>query len=181
MDERPERDREDREILRRLAAGDRAQLAELYARHGAGVFRHALWVLRSAADAEDVVQAVFVKLATMGAELLGVRQPGTYLAAMVHREATAASRRRAREADLPLEDAALVSDSGEARLEPERVALRGALGRLDAVQREAVYLRVYAGLTFREIGRATGVPTFTAASRYRLAIARLRRDLGEGT
>ena len=53
-----------------------------------------------------------------------------------------------------------------------------ALSQLPTAQREAVYLHHFAGLAFREIGRVTGVPTFTAASRYRLGIARLRRALG---
>jgi DNA-directed RNA polymerase specialized sigma24 family protein len=39
-------------------------------------------------------------------------------------------------------------------------------------------LRAWAGLSFREIGRALGVSTFTAASRWRLALARLRRAFG---
>ena len=45
-------------------------------------------------------------------------------------------------------------------------------------QREALYLRHFAGLTFAQIGRVAGVPTFTAASRYRLGIRRLRRMMG---
>ena len=47
--------------------------------------------------------------------------------------------------------------------------------RLPVVQRIAVYLHCFAGLSFREVGKATGVPTFTAASRYRLAVRKLRR------
>jgi DNA-directed RNA polymerase specialized sigma24 family protein len=40
-----------------------------------------------------------------------------------------------------------------------------------------VFLKHFAELTFREIGRVTGVPMFTAAARYRLALRRLRQHL----
>jgi DNA-directed RNA polymerase specialized sigma24 family protein len=48
------------------------------------------------------------------------------------------------------------------------------LVRLPAGQRAVLYLHCFAGLSFREVGRVLRVPTFTAASRYRLALDRLR-------
>ena len=67
----------------------------------------------------------------------------------------------------------------EAREHPaERVvdarAASALLSRLPAEQREVIYLHDFADLSFREIGRVVGVPLFTAASRYRLGIGRLR-------
>ncbi len=60
-------------------------------------------------------------------------------------------------------------------LEAERVSRQ--IHRLPAKQREVILLRHFADCTFREIGGITGVPTFTAASRYRLAMIKLRREL----
>ncbi len=77
-------DRRDRELLGDLAAGGPNALGELYDRHAASLFRHAIALTRRRPDAEDLVQAVFVKLATTGAELLGVRQPASYLHRMLH-------------------------------------------------------------------------------------------------
>ena len=51
------------------------------------------------------------------------------------------------------------------------------IGTLPAKQREVLMLRHFSDCSFADIGRITGVPIFTAASRYRLAIARLRRRL----
>ncbi len=48
------------------------------------------------------------------------------------------------------------------------------LARLSDEQREVVELKHFAGLTFREIGEVTGVPTQTTATRYRAALDRLR-------
>ena len=49
-----------------------------------------------------------------------------------------------------------------------------ALGKLNREQREVVELKIYGGLTFREIADLTGVPLPTAATRYRTALERLR-------
>jgi DNA-directed RNA polymerase specialized sigma24 family protein len=49
------------------------------------------------------------------------------------------------------------------------------LAGLPLKQRETIYLRHFAGCTFADIGRIVGVPTFTASSRYRLGVHRLRR------
>jgi RNA polymerase sigma-70 factor (ECF subfamily) len=174
-------DREDRRCLARLARGETDALEAIYDRHAQGMFGHALWVLGRRADAEDAVQAVFVELAGLGAALLGIRRPGAYLRRMVHREAIDQHRRRGRRREEGGEQELLelAGDPGDAH-RAESVLLGRGLSRLDATQREVVYLHVWAGLTFREVGAVTGVSTFTAASRYRLALGRLRRELGEG-
>jgi len=93
---------ENRTSLRRRAEGDVSALEIIWEAHGDRAFRHALWVTGRREDAEDVVQAVFVRLAGMGADLLGVRNLAHYLAAMVHREAIDVSKRRASGSTLPI-------------------------------------------------------------------------------
>jgi RNA polymerase sigma-70 factor (ECF subfamily) len=173
-------DREDRRRLGRLASGDTDALEEIWDRHAERLHGHALWVLRNRQDAEDVVQTVFVKLAGMGVELLGIRRPAAYLFRMAHRETLdVLRRRRTRAEDHDPPDETLF-DAGES--DPERRAevamIERRIAALDAPQREALYLHLYGGLTFREVGKVTDVPTATAASRYRLAIERLKREIG---
>jgi RNA polymerase sigma-70 factor (ECF subfamily) len=55
-----------------------------------------------------------------------------------------------------------------------------ALRRLPAEQREVILLKLSEDLTFREIAELLGLPRATAASRYRLALERLRSILGSG-
>ena len=96
---------------------------------------------------------------------------------MVHRVAGEIGRRRRRERDscAPFPELAVIRD-------PERDADAASacrrLAMLPDRQRVAVCLRLLLGLSFREIGTVTGVPTFTAASRFRLGLERLRRLLG---
>ena len=86
MSEAGSRER-DRTSLRRLAEGDAGALDTIWQDHAERAFRHALFVTGRREDAEDVVQTVFVRLAGLGADLLGVRDLPAYLGAMVHREA----------------------------------------------------------------------------------------------
>ena len=56
---------------------------------------------------------------------------------------------------------------------------RLALGRLEADDRELVELKVFGGLTFREIADVTGLPQGTVATRYRRALESLRAWLAK--
>jgi RNA polymerase sigma-70 factor (ECF subfamily) len=181
MSDASARDR-DRNCLRRLAEGDVGALESIWEAHGDRAFRHALWITGRREDAEDVVQSVFVRLAGRGAELLGVRELTSYLGAMVHREAIAVSKRRAAGGgSLPLDAEAPVSPLDDLGAGEDRRRILALVATLPVEQREVVVLHVWNELTFREIGRVTGVSTFTAASRYRLATAHIRRAIGRGT
>ena len=64
----------------------------------------------------------------------------------------------------------------------EQLSVQEALGRLKPTQREIVMLHAITGMTFREIGRALSIPSATAASRYRLALEKMKAILdGEST
>ncbi len=159
-----------------LAAGDLDAIETVYDACAPDLFGLALWRTGSREDAADVVQEVFVRLAAGLSGLGRVRKPRAYLLAMGHSAAVDILRRRK-----------ITVEADDAVLEPVRPdpvtaadaarASRLVLG-LPAAQREAVYLRHFAGLSFAEIGDVTGVPTFTAASRYRLGIGRLRKLMG---
>lgn len=162
-----------------LAAGDLSAMESLYDTCASDLYGLALWRTGSSADAWDVVHDVFVRLAQLGETLSKVRRPRGYLLTMTHRLTVDLGRARQRRPTTPLEECRFLESndaSPEASLDAERA------GRLLAVlsgrQREVLYLRHYAGLTFAGIGRVTGVSTFTAASRYRLGIRRLRRLMG---
>jgi RNA polymerase sigma-70 factor (ECF subfamily) len=172
----PHDHRRDRELLGRLASGTPEALGELYDRHVASLFRHALVLTRQSADAEDLVQAVFLKLATTDAELLGVRAPAHYLHRMLR--TTWIDRQRRGVTDTRVTEQDAVAWLVPPHPAPEdAIDLARALAVLPSEQREAIVLHVNDGFSFREIGRMTGVSLFTAAGRYRSGVRRLQTSL----
>ena len=162
-----------------LAAGDAAALEAVWEIASRRLYGLALWRTGCEEDARDVVQEVFVRLASRRAELGRVARPDVWLLAVTHNAAIDTARRKVRRRTEPLESASHVTAPGA---DPESAAAArsasDALTRLAPAQREAVLLHHVAGCSFREIGAITGVPAFTAASRCRLALASLRRLMG---
>ena len=171
-------DRGDHQLFADLAAGRPEALGALYDRHAASLFRHGLALTRRGPDAEDLVQAVFVKLATTGAGLAGVNSPASYLHRMLHTTWLDGHRRRITGERVveQTHEAACGSQATPRGLEVG-IDLARALDDLPTAQREVIVLHLTEGFSFREVGRLTGVSLFTAAARYRLAIRRLRKTL----
>lgn len=169
------RDERDRELLGELDSGTPEALAELYDRHASSLFRHAMSLSRRQADAEDLVQATFLKLAATGADLSGVMAPASYLHRMLHMTWIDGRRRQA--AGERIVEQAVGQSSGFAVAPEDSIDIARALAALATPQREAIVLHLIEGLSFREVGRATGVSLFTAAARYRLGLGRLRKHL----
>ena len=165
-------------IFTAIAGGRLRALDELYDLAATEVYRLALWRTGSREDAEDVVQDVVVKVVEQGDRLAKVRHPRRWLLTVTHRRAIDAVRKRRRRRTEPIEATGFLEappDDQDLALEARR--LSRLIARLPEKQREVVLLRHFADCTFADIGRITGVPTFTAASRHRLAIAKLRRLL----
>jgi RNA polymerase sigma-70 factor (ECF subfamily) len=158
-----------------------------YDEHARGVYRAAYRVLGSAAQAQDVVQDVFLKLWREPWKF-DVRRGelGAYLRLMARsraldtwREGQAAGRASdrvklfvAREEGRADERPAVAAER-----EGEWRTVRDALRGLPTVQRDAVVLAYWGGLTANEIARRSNIPLGTAKSRIRLGLAKLRHEL----
>jgi RNA polymerase sigma-70 factor (ECF subfamily) len=138
-----------------------------------------LWT-RSVADAEDVVQEAFVRFWRHQRQLQG--DPQALLITSIRRVAVDLSRRENRRTARE-QQAEEVSRRTEPFFETpiedrERVLLvEAALRSLPPEQREVLVLKIWGELTFEQIAGQLAVPPNTAASRYRYALAALRRDL----
>jgi RNA polymerase sigma-70 factor (ECF subfamily) len=75
---------------------------------------------------------------------------------------------------LQAEDLFVEAKSSDLDLKEAAEEIAAALERLPVEQREVVELRIYGGLTFREIAEVLAVPQGTVATRYRTALQRLR-------
>lgn len=156
------------------------ELERLYDTHAGGLFRYLVTFTKGEADARDLLQELFIKLAR-GAAPVGVQSEKAWLYRMAHNLAVDWLRRRK------------VRQEAEEQLLKEREAGEGhppnpdalllarhfseALGGLPEEQRTVMQLKLWEGLTFEEIAEAQGIPLNTAASRYRYALEKLRTVL----
>ncbi len=166
------------ELFATLADGDSAALEKLYDAAAQRLYALALWLTGSPEDAADVVAETMVRVAQQRSQLRGVRDPRAWLLTVSRRLSLDVVRRRSRRPSEPLEAAEFVTaphHDADRALDAQRVST--LLAALPVHHREVVFLHHFADCSFAEIGQVVGVPTFTAASRYRLAIRRLRRLL----
>lgn len=163
-------------IFADLAEGDADALETLYDVAARPVFGIAVWRTGSVEDASDVMQEVFLRIARSRRRLGSVEDPRAWLLSLAHHVSIDLVRGRKRREAKSLDDVPFLAapPSDEVGTIDARRASR-FLARLSPVQRDAIYLKHFADCTFAAIGRITGVPTFTAASRYRLGVAKLRR------
>ncbi len=167
-------------LFEELSRGDSAALERLYDAGSRPVFGIALWRTGSAEDARDVVQEVFLRLARSRGRLAAVGEPRAWLLSLAHHVSVDLVRGRRRREAGSLEDVPfLVALEGDPAREVEARRASTLLADLPGDQREAVWLKLFEDCTFAEIARITGVPTFTAASRYRLGVEKLRRAMEE--
>ncbi|MEI4270920.1 sigma-70 family RNA polymerase sigma factor [Klenkia sp. LSe6-5] len=178
----------DAELLRRVRAGDRGAVDDLYDRFRRPAFALARRVLGDDTLAEDVVQDVFLAVWKDPAAFDGARGTvASWLLAMVHHKAVDAVRReeshRRRqtraEDDLRLTEPTAhgdVEDEAADRVVSQRV--RAALQALPAPQREALTLAYYGGYTQREVSVLTGTPLGTVKTRMLAGMRRLKETLG---
>src|SRR5262245_2319386 len=122
-------------------------LEEAYDRYAAPLYRHALAITRSGADAEDAVQTAFVKLASRLEARAPITDMEAYLHVAVRRESVRLVDRRLRATLEPSLEPAIIAPLDGMRLE-EVDALNRALAALPAEQREVVLLHNYEGMTF---------------------------------
>lgn len=161
----------------RLAAGDADAFAAFYDQFAAGCHHYLVAKLRSRDAADEVLQEVFVRLVRQRASMARVENLSAYVFAIARNEAARFLERHGRERrkqSLSAEDLFLEakSDDSARRDDAEFAAL--ALEQLGDEAREVVELKIYGGLTFREIADLLALPQGTVATRYRTAIGRLK-------
>lgn len=172
---------EDRALLAKVASGDRTAFAALYDRYGAATFGLALKICNNRALAEDVVQEAFLSIWQRAGRFDPERgSASAYLFAAVHNKAVDAVRheeslRRREEGvgDLPSQTRG--DEVVEAAwMAVRRTEVRSAVSRLSPVQREAMELAYFEGLTYSEVADKLGIPLGTAKTRLRDGMIRLR-------
>ena len=174
----------DRAALQRIARGELDALDELYERYKTMAYSIAYRITNDATLAEDVVQDAFLGAWRNATRYLEARgSVKTWLLSIVHHRAIDAVRRRRPMTDLPDREEApppalrLPDVWVEVAANLDAAAVRQAMAALTDVQREAIELAYYSGLTQVEIAEQTGTPLGTVKSRMRLGLLAMRKVL----
>ena len=140
------------------------------------LFRFAYMRVGSRADAEVIVQDIFLKLFRSSENLSSVRNIKHYLIRSISNACRDFHRRK--QDNLPLEkaDKEIVSDD-DLRMHEEYLRITELAGTLPQEQKEILYMKCIDGLKFREIADILELPQATVKSRYRYAIQGIQKQL----
>jgi len=174
----------DRAVLVLVANGQLDALQDLYDKYRTMAYSIALRITADASLAEDVVQDAFLGAwRNAGRYVEGKGSVKTWLLSIVHHRAVDAVRRRRPTVDLPEREAVPPANLTLPDIWPEvagnleREEIAAALATLSEVQREAIELAYFGGLTQQEIAARTDTPLGTVKSRIRLGLLALRRAI----
>lgn len=169
------------------ARGDTVAFARLHARFAVPLLNLARSIVRSSFAAEDVRQEVFEEVWKRAGEYrASLGTPFSWIMTMARHKAIDRLRWEVRqirhigdyEAEFSLRVAAEEHGADcRAMADEKSDAVRGALGRLSAVEREVIELAFYEGLSSGEMSRRLHVPVGTIKGRLNRALRRLQRPL----
>lgn len=169
----------DKELVSRVRVGDQDAMGALYDRYSSLVYAVGLRVLADSAAAEDLLQEVFMQLWRNPARFDASRGSlGAWLAVIARNRAIDAVRKRRYESDI--EDI-VVSVEPDLASEADRSRaaknVRDVLNGMHPVQRQALEMAFFEGLTHTEIAAKTGEPLGTIKTRIRAGLLGLRKAL----
>ena len=152
-------------------------LEAIVAVHRDSLYRFALSLTHSEADASDLVQETFFTLTSRGFQLRDATKAKGWLFTTLHRVFLQICRRQTRFPHVHLDDA----ESDLPEVQPPDLTrldsghLNQALAELDPTYREALLLYYLEDLAYREIAEVLRVPIGTVKSRIARGILQLRK------
>jgi RNA polymerase sigma-70 factor, ECF subfamily len=180
---------EDRQLIQRVALGEKEALEELYSRYSTSVYSLARFMLRQEALAEEASQDIFLNIWLKASSYNPERgEPRAWIMSVAHHKVVDIIRSRRRNINmtdpkdyetLDLLPSGQMSTADEAELNLERERIRRALTILPEAQREVIVLAYFHGLSQSEIAERLGQPLGTVKTRVRLAMQKLRAELEE--
>ena len=169
----------DRELVERVAKGDRAAVRLLFMRHHARVYRFAARQTGSEMMADDIANEVFLELWRQALAFEGRSEVSTWLLGIARFKALSMLRKR-REVEIDEEAAAAVPDTADTpevavMKDDKAAALRRMVNALPEEHRTVIDLAYYHAKSVTEIAEILSIPVATVKTRMFYA----RKKLGE--
>ena len=164
-------------LLSRLGRGEPEALREVYERYADDVYRIALRLTGSSADAYDVTHDVFVGLPEATQRYDPDRAFPSWLRGVTVRTAQMSIRAVGRRREVDLSSLAGLAVGSKRDSLVSRVTLERALDQLSPALRSVVVLRELEGLSYAEIADLLGITESAVAVRLHRARRRLKEIL----
>jgi len=167
----------DATLLSAVRSGDEHAMAQLYERYSSIVYSVALRVLGDTGAAEDTLQEVFMQLWRSPAVFDPSRGSlAGWLAVIARNRAIDSLRKRRPETDIT-EIVVSIEPDLASGAEWNRVLekIRSTLTGMPSLQRSALEMAFFEGLTHTEIAEKTGEPLGTIKTRIRAGLVTLRK------
>ncbi len=183
-----ERDARDLALMRRVAAGEEAAVAELYDRFGSLVYRMAIQAMPSRAEAEDAVQEIFVRLWRTAERYDPARAALVTWVMLISRRHLVDKLRRTRarvkassldSAQAGGVEASVMPGASSGERDERMAVLLKRIAALPELQRTVVTRAYLGGQTLRQIGDELNTPLGTIKSALSRALVRLRERTNE--
>jgi RNA polymerase sigma-70 factor (ECF subfamily) len=179
---------QDLELVDRIKRGDSSALDALYERYSSPVYSLVWKILQKPEEAEDVAIDVFWQVWRQAGRYDPSRgAPAAWIFTVARSRAIDRLRARHRREDRTIssDDPAVNLDPMDENAAPDLVAsfrqtrdtVRASMKTLSAVQREAIELAFFKGLTHVEIAQQLGQPLGTIKTRIRQGLIKLRATL----
>lgn len=161
-------------------------LENLYSQHRQGLYALAVAITGSHATAEDAVQNAFARL--FKSQLPNEGDIVAYVYGAVRNSAIDANRSANRQLEFkqslvngyhPERTNGSLTPPDQLLTKERHERLRNEIESLSNEEREAIVLKVFAGLTFEQAAYVAQEPAKTIASRYRRALIKLERKLDD--
>jgi RNA polymerase sigma-70 factor, ECF subfamily len=178
---------EDAKLMQRVAEGDRAAFAKIYDRFSRPLYATAVRILHDSAEAEDILQEVFLTLWEKSPDFNQQRGSAFSWAVTLTRNRSI-DRIRMRKRRGTLLNESLPEDFGyagqseaatsTAELESKETAIkvRTAVMNLPEEQQKALQLAFFSGMTQQEIATKLREPLGTIKARIRRGLLKLREN-----
>lgn len=172
-------DRTDHELMYAYAHGDHKAFESFYARYRKKLYVYAYSILKRTHEAEEAMHEVFAKLISNVGTFSKANNVSSFLFAACRNHCLNVLKSRKHE-EAQLSDFQILKVKGplqQAAEHEEADLLNEIIASLPEGQREVLVLKAFSGLTLRQIAGTTGQPMGTVATRYRLALDKIKVGL----
>ncbi len=175
------RERSDEELMKAWAAGSMQAFEALYARYRGPLYRYILRQAGDDATANDLYQGSWEKIIRARKSYRPQAPFRAWMYRIAHNHVVDHFRRSRPQSELEPERMESAGDGPDELLSQEdrQQRVREAVDSLPDKQRDAILLKLDAGLDLQSIADVTGVNRETAKSRLRYAVARLKHLMME--